>query len=75
MLRIFVTLLIIRPAATSSPHDSAISNTTSALLILPMLRLDAPRESSFRISLMSARDDWNAGMTPENTVATSATPT
>ena len=57
IVRIFVTLLIIRPAATSRPHDSAISNTTSALLILPMRKLDAPRVSSFRISLMSARDD------------------
>ena len=57
IVRIFVTLLIIRPAATSSPHESAISNITSALADRPMRKLDAPRASSFRISLMSARDD------------------
>ena len=54
----FATLVIINPDATSRPHDSAISNTTSALLILPMRKLEAPRVSSLRISLMSARDDW-----------------
>ena len=48
---------IMSPDATSRPQDSAISNTTSALLILPIFRLDDPRVSSFRISLRSARDD------------------
>ena len=57
IIRRLATLLIIRPAATSRPHDSAISNTTKALLILPIRKLDAPRVSSLRISLMSARDD------------------
>ena len=54
---IFTTLLIIKPAATSRPHESAISNITSALLMRPMRKLDAPRDSSLRISLRSARDD------------------
>jgi hypothetical protein len=69
----FVTLLIIRPAATNSPQESAISKTTSALLILPMRKLDAPRVSSLRISLMSARDDWIAGIAPEINVVKNAT--
>src|SRR5687768_18183784 len=67
----FVTDLIISPDATSRPQDSAISNTTSALDILPIFRLDDPRVSSFNISLTSARDDWYAGMIPENIVARS----
>ena len=52
----FVTLLIMSPLATSRPQHSAISNTTSARLIFPILKLDAPRFSSFSTSLMSARD-------------------
>ena len=44
MLLNFVTLLIVRPAATSRPHESAISNMTSPRLMRPMRKLDAPRD-------------------------------
>src|SRR3970040_1236084 len=70
-----VTLRIISPDATSSPHDSATSNTTSALLIFPILRFDEPRDSSFRTSLRSARDDWYAGMMPDSIGASRLPPT
>ena len=40
------TLLIIRPAAISSPHDTASSATTSALLNLPRRALVDDRLSS-----------------------------
>ena len=74
MFRIFATLLIINPAATSRPQERAISKTTSARLSRPMRKLDAPRESSFRISPMSARDACQAGSSPDATVARSAVP-
>ena len=44
----------------ASPSETTLivlAAATSALLIRPMRKLDAPRESSFRISLMSARAD------------------
>ena len=64
-----------RPDATSRPHDNAISKITSPRLRRPMRKLDAPRDSSLRISLMSARDDWYAGMAPENKLAMNAVAT
>ena len=39
----------------------------------PMRKLDAPRDSSFRSSLMSARDDCRAGIAPETSVVRTAT--
>ena len=70
MVLSFVTLLIMRPLATSRPQLSAISKTTSARLMLPIFRLDEPRFSSLSTSLMSDLDAWIAGMAPEKSVAT-----
>ena len=66
--------MIERPEATSRPHDTAISATTSARLSRPTRSPDEPRDSSFSTSFTSWRDAWSAGSSPEATVATSVRP-
>ena len=48
-------------------------NGYSARLMRPMRKLDAPRDSSFNTSLMSAREDCIAGIAPETSVVKTAT--
>src|SRR4030065_659561 len=65
-------LLMARPEATSRPHETAISATTSARLIRPMRRLDEPRDSSFRISFTFAREAWGAGQRRDHAATSGA---
>ena len=61
----FATLLIMRPAAISSPHDTATSAMTKPLVNLPALRLEEPRPSSLSPSTMFVLVAWSAGTRPD----------
>ena len=63
-VRSCTTLLIIRPAAISSPHDTASSATTRAPLKRPNEPLVDDRLSSFSAVPASTRADCSAGSPP-----------
>ena len=58
------TVLIIRPAAISRPHETASSTTTSAPLNRPIRPLVDPRESSLSTVPALTREACSAGSVP-----------
>jgi hypothetical protein len=70
----WTTLLIIRPAAMSRPHDTASSATTSALLNFPRRALVDERLSSLSRAPALTLEAWRAGSAPANTLASTMRP-
>jgi hypothetical protein len=69
------TLLIIKPAAISSPHESASSATTSPPLNVPSRALVEDRLSSFSAEPALTRAACNAGSAPAKRLASPTRPT
>ena len=63
------TVLIIRPAAISRPHETASSTTTSAPLNRPIRALVDPRESSLSTAPALTREACSAGSVPAASAA------